>query len=184
MKWVVGKPRQGRGLRKQVGAFWKWLECDARAPLQGRCDSLGARLGSFLLPPSPCPLPAGKNRQTQQKRGRATSRPALLFLYHCYRKNSAGERLLYALRPARRLRRLLASWASRPAARGASFNKALSQLPSLRVSVRLLLLRLCAQTWSEFCTAPKGPWTRMTNLPWIQLARFMVKIRSRQFEQF
>lgn len=64
MKRVAGKPRQGRGLRKRLGAFWKWLECDARVPLQGCGGSVRACLGSFPLPPSLCPVLSGRNRQT------------------------------------------------------------------------------------------------------------------------
>ena len=31
---------------------------------------------------------------------------------------------------------------------------------------------------------PKGLWNKVTNLPWIQLDRVMVKIRSHQFKHF
>lgn len=73
MKRVAGKPRQGRGLRKRLGAFWKWLERDARVPLQGSVSGQSR----FLLP-----LP-GASREKQTNNKNAAGRPPALLCYFC-----------------------------------------------------------------------------------------------------
>jgi hypothetical protein len=71
MKRAAGKPRRGRGLQKRLGAFWKWLERDARTRLRRRRAPCWwvLRRSSFLFL-----LRCASPEKNQQAHGRATSR--------------------------------------------------------------------------------------------------------------
>lgn len=147
MKRVAGKPRQGGGAcGNRLGAFWKWLESDARIPLQRRGGSRGRASSRpcFLLPS------ASREKHTHTSKTLRGDFPPLL-CYFCMLVRGKTKRWGKSgcITLSRSRRGCTGSWGPdfliRPL-EGQVLTKLYHSWPSLHSLVHLLLLRLCVLT--------------------------------------